>query len=61
MRLFECVLSSLNRSWYISDEPDGAGDHRGAPVGVSPATVLEAYRAAKAADPFHPARRKLPA
>ena len=26
-------------SWYISDEPDGAGDHPGPPVGVSPAKV----------------------
>ena len=41
-------------SWYISDEPDGAGDHAGAPVGVSPAQVQAAYDAAKQADPYHP-------
>ena len=43
-------------SWYISDEPDGAGDHAGAPVGVSPAQVRAAYDAAKKADPYHPVR-----
>ena len=42
------------RSRYISDEPDGAGDHAGAPVGVSPAQVQAAYDAAKQADPYHP-------
>ena len=41
-------------SWYISDEPDGAGEHAGPPVGLSPATVRDAYEAAKQADPYHP-------
>ena len=45
-------------SWYISDEPDGAGDHPGAPVGVSPGQVQAAYDAAKQADPYHPVRAR---
>ena len=43
-------------SWYISDEPDGAGEHAGPPVGMSPAKVRAAYDAAKRADPYHPVR-----
>eukprot|EP01051_Picozoa_sp_SAG22_P020612 SAG22_NODE_4235_length_1332_cov_2.052717_1_plen_379_part_10 len=41
-------------SWYISDEPDGAGDEEGAPVGrLRPAQLRKAYQAVKKADPFH--------
>ena len=47
-------------SWYISDEPDGAGNHPGAPVGVSPGQVQAAYDAAKQADPYHPVIASLP-
>ena len=56
----ERFKSSPVLSWYISDEPDGAGDHPGAPVGVSPAQVQAAYDAAKQADPYHPVIASLP-
>jgi hypothetical protein len=41
-------------SWYIADEPDGAGSSEGAPIGVDPKVVQEAYNFIRRTDPFHP-------
>jgi len=40
--------------WYLADEPDGAGDVEGPPVGVQPETVQAAYDLVKELDPHHP-------
>jgi hypothetical protein len=40
--------------WYLVDEPDGAGDVEGPPIGVSPETVQAAYELVKELDPQHP-------
>jgi len=41
-------------SWYIADEPDGAGSSEGAPVGIDTQVVQEAYNLIRRTDPFHP-------
>lgn len=41
-------------SWYLADEPDGAGNIEGPPVGVEPAEVYAAYRIVKEMDPKRP-------
>eukprot|EP00300_Choanocystis_sp_HF-7_P031653 c4119_g1_i1.p1 GENE.c4119_g1_i1~~c4119_g1_i1.p1 ORF type:complete len:562 (+),score=131.29 c4119_g1_i1:44-1729(+) len=41
-------------SWYIADEPDGAGDTEGFPIGVPPSVVRKAFETIKNLDPFHP-------
>jgi hypothetical protein len=46
--------SSAILSWYVSDEPDGAGHTPGVALGTSPALVGALVRAARAADPWHP-------
>ncbi len=41
-------------SWYIADEPDGAGTTEGPPIGISLATVKAAFDLVKSIDPYHP-------
>lgn len=54
MRAFANVANVA--AWYLADEPDGAGDLPGAPIGFrSPAAVLEALKALRRVDPTRPA------
>ena len=48
----ELMTSHNNR--YLADEPDGAGDVQGPPVGVPPEVVQAAYDLVKELDPERP-------
>ena len=41
-------------SWYIADEPDGAGSSEGQPIGIPVADVRAAYELVRSLDPYHP-------